>query len=628
SVENSLYHQIKGSYSEDVFNAIKLYNKFLYNNLYKHKAIVYTWISLIYNLNDLNLIEGEYYSNNWGDITANDLNRLLEYYNTDVHSVLLNILMSSYNLSSVDMYFIDHYHQGFMDNITVDVSYLGSSGSSFNIHSQDDVESFYWLGDYTRRSAVLSYDNGIYPYTVGDDSPIYHDILETIHCSNGTVKWNYHNSYGYYTEGNYDGFLTFTFASDKVSDDVLSFWLNQKNRTCENGSLYYDNGFMKAAYGSFIEGLDVIYCSDLCADIAAERFNVSWERTGPMVMSVRDDMLGTVLSGECGFYFGRTAYGDPDDVKSFYFACSSSFSPIEHYVAQALFPNEGNNGSATVGLGFILDCGGDIEIISDGDLTLIREVGSNEKILLFDSSTGLLRDQVLISFNGAYCYSNQQTDWACDFGQKCVAYSDYLKDWVRNVTSWAEDGVHFALDNVPFLDDIDNNLLGIAGSISMSVGFACLPAFPIGTMVGVGLIAGGFVATYYADDLNRGWSYQKGLNLAADVGLSATPLGVETKIGRVVVSKGLTAVSERTITTGSNKIFRSLLEKGGSEILYSANGGAVRTYVKYGTLESSFRTAYGDTFLEGYVNFMFWNTAAYGLDCIVDGISPYIFNKN
>lgn len=28
----------------------------------------------------------------------------------------------------------------------------------------------------------------------------------------------------------------------------------------------------------------------------------------------------------------------------------------------------------------------------------------------------------------------------------------------------------------------------------------------------------------------------------------------------------------------------------------------------------------------GNGNFMFWNTAAYGLDCIVDGISPYVFN--
>ena len=28
----------------------------------------------------------------------------------------------------------------------------------------------------------------------------------------------------------------------------------------------------------------------------------------------------------------------------------------------------------------------------------------------------------------------------------------------------------------------------------------------------------------------------------------------------------------------------------------------------------------------GNGNFMFWNTVDYGLDCIVDGISPYIFN--
>lgn len=592
SVENSLYHQIKGSYSEDVFNAIKLYNKFLYNNLYKHKAIVYTWISLIYNLNDLNLIEGEYYSNNWGDITANDLNRLLEYYNTDVHSVLLNILMSSYNLSSVDMYFIDHYHQGFMDNITVDVSYLGSSGSSFNIHSQDDVESFYWLGDYTRRSAVLSYDNGIYPYTVGDDSPIYHDILETIHCSNGTVKWNYHNSYGYYTEGNYDGFLTFTFASDKVSDDVLSFWLGQKNRTCENGSLYYDNGFMKASYGSFIEGLDVIYCSDLCADIAALRFNVSWERTGPMVMSVRDDMLGTVLSGECGFYFGRTAYGDPDDVKSFYFACSSSFSPIEHYVSQALFPNEGNNGSATVGLGFILDCGGDIEIISDGDLTLIREVGSNEKILLFDSATGLLRDEIITGYNGAYCYSDQQTDWACDFAYDMLDAKDDIWNFVFNNS---------------FMDWANNDVLGIAGSVSMSVGIACLPAFPVGTVVGIGLIGFGLYSTYYADDLNKGLTNQRLANFGIDVGLSLIPfVGPEGRIaktvvssdavmGRIVLSKGAGSVSDKIVTRSSFAFERYLVENGETELLYN---GLSRASTKFGTLESAFRTLYGNTFVE------------------------------
>ena len=59
------------------------------------------------------------------------------------------------------------------------------------------------------------------------------------------------------------------------------------------------------------------------------------------------------------------------------------------------------------------------------------------------------------------------------------------------------------------------------------------------------------------------------------------------------------------------------MDKGGSEILYSANGGAFRTYVKYGTLGAGFRTAYGGTFLEGYLNFMFWNTVAYGLACCI-----------
>ena len=195
--------------------------------------------------------------------------------------------------------------------------------------------------------------------------------------------------------------------------------MNQKNRTLDNGSLYYDYGFMKAAYGSFLEGLLVIYCNDLVADCSALRFNVSWERTSPMVMSVRDDNARTVMSGESSFYFGRTAYGDLDAVRAFYFACSASFSPIEQYVGTALFPRISDNSSVTTGLGFILNNGGSIEIIQDGNFTLIREAGSNERVLVFDSNTGLLHDQML-EFYGAFCYSNQQTDWAYDLGRELL----------------------------------------------------------------------------------------------------------------------------------------------------------------------------------------------------------------
>ena len=420
--------------------------------------MAYAWISLLYGLDDLALVEGEYISQSWDYFTLADLDALLGIYDTDVSGVLLSLLKNSYNLSDDEISFVESCHDMFLDNVTVDVSYLGGSGSSFNVHCEDGVESFAWMGDRTCRSAVISYDDGTYAYTVGDDSPVYYDNLETVHCSNGTVEWFYHNSYGYYAEGYYDGFLTFTFASDKVSDDVLGFWLGEKNRTV-NGSLYYDVGFMKAAFGGFIECLDVIYCSDLCADVAAERFNVTWVRTSPMVMSVRDDMLGTVMSGESSFYFGRTAYGGSDDVRSFYFACSSSFSPIEHYVGHALFPNEGNNGSATVGLGFILDSGGEIEIVQDGDLTLIREVGCNDKVLVFDSVTGLLRDQIVCDFSGAYCYSDQQCDWGCDFG------------W--DILNAKEDIWNFVFNN-SVMDWANNDVLGIVGSVSMSVGIACL----------------------------------------------------------------------------------------------------------------------------------------------------------
>jgi len=271
--------------------------------------------------------------------------------------------------------------------------------------------------------------------------------------------------------------------------------LNEKNRTYDNGSLYYENGFLKAAYGSFIEGLDVIFCSDLCADIAAARFNVTWERTSPMVMSVRDDNVRTIMSGESSFYFGRTAYGDPDAVKAFYFACSASFSPIEHYVATALFLRNSDNSSVTIGLGFILDNGGTIEIVQEGNFTLIRELGSNEKVLVFDASTGLLHDQMQVIY-GAFCYSNQQTDWAYDLGSELLnnfgPIWDYLcSNWdlpnlslpATNFLKSANLFLGFGSLFVVEVAELTGTLTGIGGLISGigvgSLATACLFALPV-----------------------------------------------------------------------------------------------------------------------------------------------------
>ena len=95
---------------------------------------------------------------------------------------------------------------------------------------------------------------------------------------------------------------------------------------------------MKAAYGSFLEGLLVIYCNDVVADVSADKFNISWTRVNPMVMSVCDSLEGYYLTGESDFNFGREVVGDVNNIKAFNFACSASFSIIEKYVIDALFP--------------------------------------------------------------------------------------------------------------------------------------------------------------------------------------------------------------------------------------------------------------------------------------------------
>ena len=151
---------------------------------------------------------------------------------------------------------------------------------------------------------------------------------------------------------------------------------------------------MKAAYGSFLEGLLVIYCEDLVADASALRYNVTWNRTSPMVMSVRDDLGQTFLSGESSFNFGRSVYGDEDNVRAFNFACSASFSPIECFVHKALFPNSEDLGSVTLGLGYILNHNGTLEIVREGDIVLIRENASDERFLLYDVSTGLFHERM------------------------------------------------------------------------------------------------------------------------------------------------------------------------------------------------------------------------------------------
>ncbi|WP_458404927.1 chitobiase/beta-hexosaminidase C-terminal domain-containing protein [Methanobrevibacter sp.] len=423
TVESSFYHENMNNYSSNVWQAMELYNDFLFNELSNSYAWVYVCIALDYGLITFSSVENKYDDGTWRDYPY-ELKMNLTDNGVLFNTTLLSLIKDKYNLTDDEINFIYDNHLNIRDFIKVSFAYLGSEREVFNFDLGNSTESYIFTGSSSARYAEISCVNGAYAHMVGNNATDYEESWTNIHNQNGTVDWVSGYSYGYYANAWYDGLMTFTFANDKVDNGVLGYWLNQSNRTDSNGSLVFDVGPMKAAYGSFLEGLLVIYVDDLVADAAAERYNVTWNRISPMVMSVHDNVLETYMTGECDFYFGREAYGSLDNVKAFYIACSSSFSLIERYVGENLFPGIGDLSGVTTGLGYILENNGTLEIFIQDGCVLIREEGSNERVLIFDSETGLLHD-AYYDLNGAFCYSNQQTDWALALGSELLnSYGD------------------------------------------------------------------------------------------------------------------------------------------------------------------------------------------------------------
>lgn len=543
-VDSSYYKSIKQNYRSVVFDAVNLYNKFLNDNLYRRIGMDYIWLSFKYNKHTLNEINEIYGSLefNW---TSEKLNSVLKEHNTSIDNVLLNLLKNSYKLTDNEINFVKYNSSKFQDIISMNVNYFGDENKYFNFGTKYNG-CYNWVGDNTCRYGIINYIDGTYAHEVGKNYLNYYPEWNTIYNKNGTMNWNYKYAYGYYTEAWYDGLMTFTFANTRITDNILRYYLNQKDKTYKNGSLVYSNGFMKAAYGSFMEGLLVIYCNDLVADASAARFNVTWDRTSPMVMSVRDDVYQTILSGECSFNFGRTVTGDVDNVRAFNFACSASFSPIEHYVGKTLFPNWNDNTSATVGLGYILEHGGSLEIIRDGFYTLIRENNSDDKLLIYDSQTGILRDHIM-SIYGSYCYSNQQAEWACDLAEEILDKSNTVKGYL-NDSSNDLNGLSESLGNLLksslLMEEFGDLILGEAWNSFMDAATKIVEGTPLGCLVG---LLGGVVATatsmtfedyvkmYVSDP--KFWAGIAG-GILFDVGVIATASGIGLPIGLGLMGAG------------------------------------------------------------------------------------------
>ena len=163
----------------------------------------------------------------------------------------------------------------------------------------------------------------------------------------------------------------------------------------------------------------MIYEHDRVADQAAKAFNVTWNRTTPIVVGLLDGRrMFSIVTGEMNHRMGMDVEGSEENVKLFRFMSSLSFPLAEQWVMKALFPGTSLNG-AIPDLINSYSNGNPLEIISDGRYIIIREVKDNvTNILLLDLETGLLRDLIgrNSSFSGAYCYSDQQTEWGWNYG--------------------------------------------------------------------------------------------------------------------------------------------------------------------------------------------------------------------
>lgn len=245
----------------------------------------------------------------------------------------------------------------------------------------------------------------------------------------------------------------------------------------------------------------------------------------------------------------------------------------ESYVFEALFPGEGVDYTVTMGLADILFNNGTLEFVQDGNYTLIHEWGYDDLILLYDDSTGILYDS-FDGIYGAYCYAFQQTEMGWDFGVKLFDLEDAINNFLNG--------------NFGFLDDLDNTLLGIVGGAGLTLGMAFLVSNPIGwgvAITGGVLIGAGLLATYFSDDLNRGWTAERGALFGFDIVTSVLgPIKGGAFLGKLTIREYVRESGEILISRNKDFIDVSIINYYERFIAYD--------YYSYGTLERLIYTAY------------------------------------
>ena len=492
----------------EIVKSINIVNKYylMYKNNYR--SVVFDAISKFNSLlADLELLK------------LNDSEKL----NLTLYS--LQTVKSYYYLTEDETEFILKNYFLFMDAIGFDVRYGGDDAPTIHFEDEKEKYNLKFLDNTIHRISFIYYDNLI------DENNL--DI-------------------------GYEGLRSFAFVTSNVSDSKLKYWLDY-------GELL-SAGEMKAAYGSFLSALLVIYEHDKLADKFANYYNVTWNRVSPAAFSMCNDYRSVYITGESDHGMGMKVQGNDSNIWNFRFACSFSYSIIEQMVGTFIW---NNTEIGTVTLSMIVDFlnNNSWDILAN-DKYLIFKNDQKGMFLILDKATGIVRDAMFSDslICAMPCYHDNITEDAREYGYNLLNMSSleskYL-DSVGNFTNGVIQGINEIketsnnitdeIGNIDFdwEDFIISTVIGFIGSEITSIGailiFASIIfASPELILIGFFIYFSGILLLAIADGVNseNATSIDYGFFYFDIVVSSVLPfIGGDIKLGENIIKESVKKVS-------------------------------------------------------------------------------------
>lgn len=222
----------------------------------------------------------------------------------------------------------------------------------------------------------------------------------------------------------FKGLKSYTIAYFNITSNDLSHLVSKKD--------IFSSVAMKAAYGTFLTALLVIYEHDRIADQAAKTYNVTWDRKTPVMVSMNNDVEDAYITGESDHNMGMDVIGNPINVYNFRLTCSFAFSLVEELVAHNVY-NTTDIGSVTLGiLQHIAEGEKLITYYSNGYLIVYTEENNNS-VLYIDLINGIVRDVHTGNILGVPCFHDGKTNQSIEYGENLLNSSNGFSEQLEIV---------------------------------------------------------------------------------------------------------------------------------------------------------------------------------------------------